>query len=489
VKGEKVKKPSKLHNFEWHRIILDEAHSIKDRVSSTARASFHLDAQYRWSLTGTPLQNRVNELFSLVKLMRITPYSYYYCKLCDCKSMHWEFTGQRCNHCNCSRMHHFSWWNRNVMNPIIKNGITSADSENAYKIMKYILQHIMLRRTKEEKKDDLCLPPRLIRIRRDEFDDEENDFYEALYTQTKTTFNNFVEEGTVLSNYAHVFDLLLRLRQASNHPYLVLHSRDNEKDKGSDWCKLCNEPAEDPIMSRCKHVFCRVCAQNYVQSSGKKTGCPQCFAAFTIDLDQKYTPPESVTAKSYKNNTKSILQRADLTNWRSSSKIEAVLEELTNIRNRDPCAKTLIFSQFVNFLDLLDWRLKLAGFGPLKLDGRMNADQKAAAIASFNDDPDCNVFLVSLKAGGVALNLTVASYCFVLDPWWNPAVEFQAIDRIYRLGQFKCIRVIRFIIHNTIEERILQLQEKKYLLFQSTVGMDQDSLSRLSVGDLKFLFH
>jgi len=330
-------------------------------------------------------------------------------------------------------MHHFSWWNRNVMNPIIKNGITSADSENAYKIMKYILQHIMLRRTKEEKKDDLCLPPRLIRIRRDEFDDEENDFYEALYTQTKTTFNNFVEEGTVLSNYAHVFDLLLRLRQASNHPYLVLHSRDNEKYKGSDWCKLCNEPAEDPIMSRCKHVFCRVCAQNYVQSSGKKTGCPQCFAAFTIDLDQKYTPPENVTAKSYKNNTKSILQRADLTNWRSSSKIEAVLEELTNIRNRDPCAKTLIFSQFVNFLDLLDWRLKLAGFGPLKLDGRMNADQKAAAIASFNDDPDCNVFLVSLKAGGVALNLTVASYCFVLDPWWNPAVEFQAIDRIYRL--------------------------------------------------------
>lgn len=96
---------------------------------------------------------------------------------------------------------------------------------------------------------------------------------------------------------------------------------------------------------------------------------------------------------------------------------------------------------------------------------------------------------LSLLLIGVALNLTVASYCFVLDPWWNPAVEFQAIDRIYRLGQFKCIRVIRFIIHNTIEERILQLQEKKYLLFQSTVGMDQDSLSRLSVGDLKFLFH
>jgi DNA repair protein RAD16 len=84
--------------------------------------------------------------------------------------------------------------------------------------------------------------------------------------------------------------------------------------------------------------------------------------------------------------------------------------------------------------------------------------------------------------------LTAASQCFLLDPWWNPAAEFQAIDRVYRLGQFKCISVIRFIIPNTIEDRIMQLQEKKHLLFNSTVGMDQDALARLSLGDLKFLF-
>jgi DNA repair protein RAD16 len=115
-------------------------------------------------------------------------------------------------------------------------------------------------------------------------------------------------------------------------------------------------------------------------------------------------------------------------------------------------------------------------------------DLSPLAIEKFNTDPDCCVFLISLKAGGLALNLTVAQNCFLMDPWWNPAAEFQAIDRIYRLGQYKSIHVVRIILSNTIEERVLLLQEKKHLLFDSTVGMDQDALSRLSVDDLKFLF-
>ncbi|GAQ92623.1 hypothetical protein KFL_010740030 [Klebsormidium nitens] len=86
-------------------------------------------------------------------------------------------------------------------------------------------------------------------------------------------------------------------------------------------------------------------------------------------------------------------------------------------------------------------------------------------IQDFTNDPDVKVFLMSLKAGGVALNLTVASSVFLMDPWWNPAVEQQAQDRIHRLGQYKPIQVTRFVIENTIEERILKLQEKKQLVF------------------------
>jgi len=109
-------------------------------------------------------------------------------------------------------------------------------------------------------------------------------------------------------------------------------------------------------------------------------------------------------------------------------------------------------------------------------------------MKTFTEDGDCKIFLMSLKAGGVALNLTVASYVFLMDPWWNPAVERQAQDRIHRIGQYKPIRAVRFVIENTIEERILKLQEKKELVFEGTVGDSKDALSKLTEADLRFLF-
>ncbi|KAL9265971.1 DNA repair protein RAD16-like protein [Drosera capensis] len=95
---------------------------------------------------------------------------------------------------------------------------------------------------------------------------------------------------------------------------------------------------------------------------------------------------------------------------------------------------------------------------------------------------------MSLKAGGVALNLTVASHVFLMDPWWNPAVERQAQDRIHRIGQYKPIRTVRFVIEDTIEERILKLQEKKELVFEGTIGGSQEALGKLTEADLRFLF-
>jgi DNA repair protein RAD16 len=94
----------------------------------------------------------------------------------------------------------------------------------------------------------------------------------------------------------------------------------------------------------------------------------------------------------------------------------------------------------------------------------------------------------SIQAGGIALNLTEASHVFVMDPWWNPAVEDQAMDRIHRLGQRRPIRITRLIVENSIESRIIQLQEKKTALFQSTIGKDADALARLTEEDLRFLF-
>lgn len=168
--------------------------------------------------------------------------------------------------------------------------------------------------------------------------------------------------------------------------------------------------------------------------------------------------------------------------------ILALVEELTTLQHTDTTSKSIVFSQFVAFLDLIQWRLSRAGFSVVKLDGRMSPPQRATVISKFMTDPTVTVFLVSLKAGGVALNLTEASRVFVMDPWWNPAVEDQAFDRIHRLGQYRPIKITRMVIENSIESRILQLQEKKKALFESTVGRDMEALAKLSEEDLRFLF-
>ncbi|KAH0673032.1 hypothetical protein KY284_024119 [Solanum tuberosum] len=108
----------------------------------------------------------------------------------------------------------------------------------------------------------------------------------------------------------------------------------------------------------------------------------------------------------------------------------------------------------------------ISGISCVQLDGSMTMIARDSAITRFTNDPDCIIFPLSLKAGGLSLNLTVASNVFLMDPWWNAVVERQAQDRIHQIGQYKPIRIVRFVIQNTIEERILELQEKKKLLFE-----------------------
>ena len=151
-------------------------------------------------------------------------------------------------------------------------------------------------------------------------------------------------------------------------------------------------------------------------------------------------------------------------------------------------AKAIVFSQFTSMLDLCQFRLEQTGVSCVKLEGSMSLEQRDRVLDRFTRDPDVRVLLMSLKAGGVALNLTCASHVFLMDLWWNPAVEQQAQDRIHRMGQYKPVRVTRIVIGGTVEERILKLQEKKQLVFDGTVGRDNDALGRLTPEDLKFLF-
>ncbi|MGC4014673.1 MAG: C-terminal helicase domain-containing protein [Luteolibacter sp.] len=123
--------------------------------------------------------------------------------------------------------------------------------------------------------------------------------------------------------------------------------------------------------------------------------------------------------------------------------------------------KALIFSQFLGMLGLIRKELEADGIPYVYFDGSTHQLQREEAIQEFQNNQDCRVFLISLKAGGIGLNLTAADYVYIVDPWWNPAVEQQAIDRTHRIGQTKNIFAYRLICKDTIEEKMLQLQERK----------------------------
>ncbi|KAI8334494.1 SNF2 family N-terminal domain-containing protein [Blakeslea trispora] len=435
------KEKSALHKIKWHRVILDEAHNIKDRASNTARSVFNIHANYKWSLTGTPLQNRVGELYSLIRFMQADPFAYYYCKQCPCKEISWKFSNKRtCDSCGHTPMNHTCWWNNEVLKPIQYHGYLE-DGREAMRKLGILLDKIMLRRTKIQCADDLGLPPRTVIVRRDLFTEEEEDVYTSLYSDVQRTFTTYVEEGTVLNNYANIFELLMKMRQCADHPDLVTKKSSDNKQLV---CMLCNDPPEDAIAAACKHVFCRECCVQYYDSfddqAGEKPRCPSCFAEFSVDLSQPAMEIEGGGHGTNANFSKSsIVNRINMNTWRSSTKIEALVEELSKLRQEDKTIKSIVFSQFVNFLDLVYWRLSRAGFECIRLDGTMTPDQRNAAINCFMNKPTVTVFLISLKAGGVALNLTEASRVFICDPWWNPAAELQVKHYILKYMKDMCI--------------------------------------------------
>ena len=166
-----------------------------------------------------------------------------------------------------------------------------------------------------------------------------------------------------------------------------------------------------------------------------------------------------------------------------SAKLDVLVERLAELKEEGH--KALVFSQFVKLLELVKPRLESAGIRYVYLDGKTK--NRAQCVERFQNEPDLDVFLISLKAGGTGLNLTAATYVFLLDPWWNPAVEAQAIDRTHRIGQSRSVLACRLVARDTVEERILELQERKRHLADSIIQADRGLLQNLGREDLELL--
>ncbi|ROV92655.1 hypothetical protein VSDG_06587 [Cytospora chrysosperma] len=475
------KEKSIIHAMHFHRVILDEAHCIKTRSTMTAKACFALTVDYRWCLTGTPLQNRIGEFFSLIRFLNVRPFASYFCKGCPCESLEWMMdSSNKCTQCGHNGMQHISVFNQELLNPIQRYGNRGAGAE-AFRKLRLMTDRIMLRRLKKDHTNSMELPVKEIYVDRQFFGRAENDFANSIMTNGQREFDTYVAHGVLLNNYANIFGLIMQMRQVADHPDLIL-KKDAAGGQNVLVCCICDEPAEEAIRSRCKHDFCRSCVKSYL-SSQDQPDCPQCHIPLSIDLEQpEIEQDEALVKKS------SIINRINMKNWTSSSKIELLVHELHKLRSDKASHKSIIFSQFTTMLQLIEWRLRRAGITTVMLDGSMTPAQRAASIDHFMKNVEVECFLVSLKAGGVALNLTEASRVFIVDPWWNPAAEWQSADRCHRIGQTRPCTITRLCIEDSVESRMVLLQEKKASMINSTINSDDAAMESLSPEDLQFLF-
>lgn len=244
-------------------------------------------------------------------------------------------------------------------------------------------------------------------------------------------------------------------------------------------CAICLDTVTRPLLLSCGHVFCHECLSAVFGANGK-CACPtcRCEVSFTdaVQLSTTTASEDSFADFDYERE------------WKDSSKTKALLAELLRIRAADASAKSVIFTQWTSMLDFCALVLKRNGFKFARLDGSMAQAQRDKMLRVFAEDPETTVFLVSLKAGGVGLNLVTARHVLFLDQWWNPAVEDQAIQRVHRIGQVHDVFVKRFVIRDTVEERMLELKARKKTLVQGALGMSEEESKKMKLDDLFLLF-
>lgn len=516
-----------LFSVHFHRIILDEAHTIRNRSSKTSKAVFALEATNKWALTGTPVVNKSDDLYSLVTFLGVKPWS---------------------NHL---------LWNQCISQPLEQG----KDPKPALELMKSIIDPILLRRTKDQRDKNgellLQLPAKEIIMEKLKFNEKEATVYKWLKDMAVSEFRKNLKNGN-FKNYSTILTQLLRLRQVCcdlrlikapmdsndiepNDPFLKIDNNDSllQVNNGILSTEQTNNDAIDPkvtqmiseaqsqetdhqyteeeldyltiemnaiypsledaecsicteminiktcVITGCKHPYCRSCLADHFQyqkiHSKEPVSCPMCRSP--IDTSKLLKPVPF--GDSYK--LKPFIPT-------SSTKIAALMDHLDKI-NQDKLqhetTHIIVFSQFTSFLDIINTHLaENTDYTILQFDGRLNMESRDQVLCEFNRPPEgdkLKILLLSLKAGGTGLNLTVASRAFLMDPHWNHAHESQAIDRLHRMGQQKEVKVIRFIMQDSIEERMLQIQDRKSKMGE-VITMSDEMKRKARLEELETLF-
>ncbi len=350
-----------LRALDFEYAILDEAQAIKNARTASAKAARLLRARHRLALSGTPIENRLQELWSIFDFL------------------------------NPGMLGSASTFG--LLADLATDAVEEEGADAMRDTLRRALRPLILRRTKDQVAPEL--PERIEQTLYVEMEPAQRAFYAELLAATRRTIFDEIDRTGVDRARMHILEALLRLRQAACHPVLVDHSRP--------------------------------------------------------DLP--------------------------------SAKLDALIPSLQEIAEEGH--KAVVFSQFTSFLTLVRRRLDAAELAFEYLDG--STRDRAQRVDHFQSADGPPVFLISLKAGGHGLNLTAADYVYLLDPWWNPAVEAQAIDRAHRIGQTRRVIATRLVARGTIEEKVLELQASKRTLADAILGADQGVLSGIGREELEML--
>ncbi|XP_045402870.1 transcription termination factor 2 isoform X1 [Lemur catta] len=435
-----------LLRIVWARIILDEAHNVKNPRVQTSIAVCKLQARARWAVTGTPIQNNLLDMYSLLKFLRCSPFD------------------------------EFSLWRSQVDNGSKKGG----------ERLSILTKSLLLRRTKDQLdstgKPLVILPQRKFQVHHLKLSEDEETVYNVFFARSRSALQSYLKrhEGggnqsgrspdnpfsrvaqefgptgpghseaadSQRSSTVHILSQLLRLRQCCCHLSLLKSALDPTELKG-----------EGLVLSLEEQLSALTLSELHDSESSS-----------TVSL----------------NGTRFKVELFEDT--RESTKISSLLAELEAIRRNSGSQKSVIVSQWTSMLKVAALHLKRHGLTYATIDGSVNPKARMDLVEAFNNSRSPQVMLISLLAGGVGLNLTGGNHLFLLDMHWNPSLEDQACDRIYRVGQQKDVVIHKFVCEGTVEEKILHLQEKKKYLAKQVLSGSGESVTKLTLADLRVLF-
>ncbi|SPO04664.1 related to helicase-like transcription factor protein [Cephalotrichum gorgonifer] len=440
ISKENKEETSVLHQIGWYRVVLDEAHIIRRPTGTFYKSCRALHANSRWCLTGTPIQNKFADIGTLFSFISATPFD------------------------------NASTFRRWIVTPFEEMNV---DSETITKRLITLLSALCLRRTR----DILHLPGVLYDVRELEFSPEERTKYDQVRRRLLRLVQHAVgvEEEFARTSLFHV-NLVLRI--CCNHGTFqknLAWNRQTYMDtvagalgpSGEVKCSGCPQPM--PILGSgsgtsgfgdsCVHIFCSDCVNeiNAERSGVQPQWCPLCATGPAGETPGRYRPAGikrglGIGATAEDNHDSYFHSNG------CSTKMRKIIEDVKVDIWR---SKSIIFSCWTRTLDLLALHLTQAGIPYLRIDGNCPDAQRQARLNKFKDNEDSPVLIMTTGTGALGINVTCANRIFIVELQWNPSVEHQAIARATRLGQERSVRVIRYLIRNTVEEDMQQQQQHK----------------------------